>query len=30
LEEEYGLKVFENRMLRMIFGFKRDEGNGED
>jgi hypothetical protein len=25
LKEEYRLKVFENRVLRRIFGFKRDE-----
>jgi hypothetical protein len=32
LEEERGLKVFENRVLRRIFGSKKDEvrGNGEN
>jgi hypothetical protein len=32
LREERRLKVFENRMLRRIFGPKRDEvkGNGEN
>jgi hypothetical protein len=26
LKEEHGLRVFENRVLRMIFGPKREEG----
>jgi hypothetical protein len=26
---EYGLKMFENRVLRRIFGLKRDEVTGE-
>ena len=32
LREEFGLRVFENRVLRRIFGPKRDKvtGNGED
>jgi hypothetical protein len=32
LKEERSLRVFENRMLRKIFGPKRDEvtGNGEN
>jgi len=32
LREEHRLKVFENRVLRRIFGPKRDEvtGNGEN
>jgi hypothetical protein len=29
LREEYRLKVFENRMLKRIFGYKRDEVTGE-
>ncbi|KAJ4433920.1 hypothetical protein ANN_16234 [Periplaneta americana] len=29
LREEYGLRVFENKMLRKIFGAKRDEVTGE-
>jgi hypothetical protein len=29
LSEEHGLKVFENRVLRRIFGPKRDEVTGE-
>jgi hypothetical protein len=29
LKEEHGLRVFENRMLRRIFGPKRDEITGE-
>jgi hypothetical protein len=29
LKEEHGLKVFENRVLRRIFGLKRDEVIGE-
>jgi hypothetical protein len=29
LTEEHGLKVVENRMLRRIFGTKRDEVTGE-
>jgi hypothetical protein len=29
LREEYRLRVFENRMLRRIFGPKRDEVTGE-
>jgi hypothetical protein len=29
LREEYRLKVFENRMLRRIFGPKRDEVTGD-
>jgi hypothetical protein len=29
LREEHGLKVFENRVLRRIFGSKRDEVTGE-
>jgi hypothetical protein len=29
LREEHRLKVFENRMLRRIFGPKRDEVTGE-
>jgi hypothetical protein len=28
LREEHGLRVFENRLLRRIFGFKRDEVTG--
>jgi hypothetical protein len=28
-QEEYGLRVFENRVLRRIFGPKRDEVTGE-
>jgi hypothetical protein len=28
LREDYGLKVFENRVLRRIFGPKRDEMTG--
>jgi hypothetical protein len=28
LEEEHGLRVFENRVLRRIFGPKRDEVTG--
>jgi hypothetical protein len=28
LREEHRLKVFENRMLRRIFGLKRDEVTG--
>jgi hypothetical protein len=28
LREEHGLRVFENRVLRRIFGPKRDEGIG--
>jgi len=30
LREERGLKVFENRVLRRIFGPKRDEVTGEE
>jgi hypothetical protein len=32
LREEHRLRVFENRVLRGIFGVKKDEvtGNGED
>jgi hypothetical protein len=29
LREEYGLRVFENRVLRRIFGPKRNEVTGE-
>ena len=29
LREEQGLRVFENKVLRMIFGAKRDEITGE-
>jgi hypothetical protein len=29
LREEYGLRVFENRVLRRIFGLRRDEVTGE-
>jgi hypothetical protein len=29
LRVEYGLRVFENRVLRRIFGPKRDEVTGE-
>jgi len=29
LRENRRLRVFENRVLRRIFGFKRDEGTGE-
>jgi hypothetical protein len=29
LKEEHGLRVFENRVLRRIFGPKRDEVTGE-
>jgi hypothetical protein len=29
LREEHGLRVFENRVLRKIFGPKRDEVTGE-
>jgi hypothetical protein len=29
LREEHGLRVFENRALRRIFGPKRDEVTGE-
>jgi hypothetical protein len=29
LREEHGLRVFENRVLRRIFGPKRDEATGE-
>jgi hypothetical protein len=29
LREEHRLRVFENRVLRRIFGPKRDEGTGE-
>jgi hypothetical protein len=29
LREEHRLRVFENRMLRKIFGLKRDEVTGE-
>jgi hypothetical protein len=29
LREEHRLRVFENRVLRMIFGHKRDEVTGE-
>jgi hypothetical protein len=29
LREEHSLRVFENRVLRRIFGPKRDEGTGE-
>jgi hypothetical protein len=29
LREEHGLRVFENRVLRKIFGVKRDEVTGE-
>jgi hypothetical protein len=28
LREEYGLKIFENRVLRRIFGPKREKGGG--
>jgi hypothetical protein len=30
LREERRLRVFENRVLRRVFGPKRDEGNGEN
>ena len=30
MREERGLKVFENRVLRRIFGPKRDEVTGEE
>jgi hypothetical protein len=29
LREERRLRAFENRVLRRIFGLKRDEGTGE-
>ena len=29
LGEEHRLRVFENRVLRRVFGFKRDEVTGE-
>jgi hypothetical protein len=29
LREEHGLRVFENRVLRRIFGLKRDEVTGD-
>jgi hypothetical protein len=29
LREEYRLRVFENKVLRRIFGAKRDEVTGE-
>jgi hypothetical protein len=29
LREEHSLRVFENRVLRRIFGLKRDEVTGE-
>jgi hypothetical protein len=29
LKEEYRLRVFENRVLRRIFGLKRDEVTGD-
>jgi hypothetical protein len=29
LREEHGLGVFENRVLKKIFGFKRNEATGE-
>jgi hypothetical protein len=29
LREERRLRLFENRVLRTIFGLKRDEGTGE-
>jgi hypothetical protein len=29
LREEHRLRAFENRLLRRIFGLKRDEGTGE-
>jgi hypothetical protein len=29
LREEHGLRVFENRVLRRIFGSKRDEVTGD-
>jgi hypothetical protein len=29
LKEEHGLRVFENRVLRGIFGSKRDEVTGD-
>ena len=29
LREEYGLRVFENKLLRKIFGAKKDEITGE-
>jgi hypothetical protein len=29
LREEHGLRVFENRVLRRIFGLKRDDGKLE-
>jgi hypothetical protein len=29
LREEHRLRVFENRVLRKIFGLKRDEATGE-
>jgi hypothetical protein len=29
LREEYRLRVFENRVLRRIFGCKKDEVKGE-
>jgi hypothetical protein len=28
-KEEHGLRVFENRVVRNIFGLKRDEVTGE-
>jgi hypothetical protein len=30
LREEHGLRVFKNRVLRTIFGPKRDEESGEN
>jgi hypothetical protein len=30
MREERRLRVFENRVLRRIFGPKRDEGSGEN
>jgi hypothetical protein len=30
LQEEYGIRMSENRMLKKIFGLKREEMAGED